>query len=659
VTIEIREVGISGRRFLEVLALHRADRAVLGFLPDAGFRERAQRGTLLGALDHGELVGYALYDLPKDTVKIVHLCVCGSRRESGVARLLIDYLDARHADRRCLQLACRRDFPASSLWPKLGFSPVAERPGRGRDRLPLTIWQRSHDQVDLFTLPDQGREIAALDCNVFKDLISLRPQGAASRHLRDDWVTELVELRVTDELFHEINRCEDRALRETMQREASAFSRLPSKKGAWEQHVPHVSALAPGAGDADHRQVARAVAADARYFVTRDDGLLRAAAAVGETFGTLITRPEDLITSLDRSRYAGGYEPQALHATSVTRVPIDRVTQDELVAAFLNYGAGERASHFREVVRPTLAAPRDHEFLVFADERGKPVGALIISLAGDCVEVKLIRVARADRVGAAVARQLAFLPRREAADRRLSSVLVSDPTPTRAVLEALVDEFYNRDGEGWQIEVGHGFAPAPEPRGGRSEAAEVARIERGLWPQKIRGDLPTFMVSIHPTYASQLFETNLAAGSLFGRDLDLGLSREHIYYRGCGWSGGLRAPARLLWYVKGTQQTGRGYLAASSALLEVARGRPRSLHQRFARLGVWSREEVERAAGKRAEVMALRFADTELFARPLSLSALRELYAATGLEFRAPQSPLRVHERMFCLLYERASAHAA
>jgi predicted transcriptional regulator len=173
-----------------------------------------------------------------------------------------------------------------------------------------------------------------------------------------------------------------------------------------------------------------------------------------------------------------------------------------------------------------------------------------------------------------------------------------------------------------------------------------------------KGALPTFVISIHPSYAAQLFETNLAEGTPFGRDLVLRLSREHVYYRGCGWAGGLRAPARLLWYVKGTARTGTGYLAAASALLEVSRGRPRSLHQRFARLGVWSRQEVEQAAGKREEVTALRFADTELFARPLGLHELRETYSATGLQFQAPQSPRSVPEHMFCLLYQRASSYA-
>jgi hypothetical protein len=71
VAIDIREVGTSGQRLAEVLALHKSNRAVLGFLPDEGFRDRARRGTLLAAIDNKSVIGYVLYDLPSDTIRII------------------------------------------------------------------------------------------------------------------------------------------------------------------------------------------------------------------------------------------------------------------------------------------------------------------------------------------------------------------------------------------------------------------------------------------------------------------------------------------------------------------------------------------------------------------------------------------------------------
>jgi hypothetical protein len=88
------------------------------------------------------------------------------------------------------------------------------------------VWQLAHKHDDLFTLVEEDRELAVIDNNVFKDLISSRPQGRATRNLADDWVSELVELCVTNELWHEINKCEDAALRGQMRAHAGGFRRV-------------------------------------------------------------------------------------------------------------------------------------------------------------------------------------------------------------------------------------------------------------------------------------------------------------------------------------------------------------------------------------------------------------------------------------------------
>ncbi len=232
------------------------------------------------------------------------------------------------------------------------------------------------------------------------------------------------------------------------------------------------------------------------------------------------------------------------------------------------------------------------------------------------------------------------------------------------------DEGYQQ-GEGgrWMCDVRRGIADITAVRAASAQAAAAepkpaaatAALERRLWPLKITGgELPTFMVSIHPVWAEQLFDTTLAAATLLARRLDLGLSREHVYYRGPGWSGGIAHPARILWYVKGgTPGHPVGHLRATSQLAEVVVGRPRTLYQRFARLGIWTEQQVCEAANAKDNVMALRFTDTEVFERPLDLTTLSQTYESVAETFRAPQSPQQVSEHMFCLLYRRASAYAS
>jgi hypothetical protein len=240
-------------------------------------------------------------------------------------------------------------------------------------------------------------------------------------------------------------------------------------------------------------------------------------------------------------------------------------------------------------------------------------------------------------------------------------VVIHDPSPSAAVLRALPSEYFSTQADGtFLCEVGRGLLAAVDVLDDPTDAALVAEYERSHWPAKVPGtDLPTYMVSIEPSYAEGLFDAHLAATTLFRRESALGLSREQVFYRSPGSSRNLAGPARLLWYVK-QKPPGHpvGHVRAVSHLTDVAIDRPRTLHSRFESLGVWSREEVERAARRTGQAMALRFSDTELLAKPISLGALREVYASEGLPFQPPQGPVRVPEHVFCRLYAASSAYA-
>jgi predicted nucleic acid-binding protein len=663
--IEITEVAPVSEEFRDVVRLGKANRRYLGFLPDAGFADRALKGTLLVARAGDRTLGYILYDLPSDRVKIIHLCIDKAQRAGGLARGLVDAVSNRHSDRRGLELACRRDFPADKMWEKLGFRPVAERPGRSRAGLPLTIWHRAHEHRDLFTIVEEPRELVAIDNNIFMDLTSSRPQGRITRHLDTDWVTEMIELCATDELLHEINKCPEAKERAAMLAQASAYRVITGAQSRWRELEPTIAELAPEAGDADHRHVARAVAAGATYFVTRDGKLLVGGPGLEQRLGIVVIRPEDLITRLDQLRSSGRYEPEALQGTSIVMQGPADLEQNQFAQSFLNYGAGERAKTIKDTLRSALAAPGIHEVRIFTAEDGGYLGAVVLARHDDRIEVLLMRVSGAGRLERAVARQLAFLPRQMAADQGIEQVVIADPHPSTVVVRALEDESYVLDATGvLTCIVKRGLvdiAQVTDANDQRHPRAVAASFERHWWPLKIAGaELPTFMVSIHPAWAEQLFDTDLASATLFGRRDDLGLNREHVYYRGPGWSGGIREPARILWYVKGGVRGHReGELRAISQLSEVVLGRPKTLYQRFTRLGTWSEKQVCEAANTKNEVMALRLVETELFESPISLTELREVYSAAGLQFRAPQSPTQVPERMFCLLYRRASRYGS
>lgn len=122
--------------FEAVLRLGKEAKATVGFLKDAPFIERAQKGTLLAASVQGEVVAYLLYDLPRDEVRIVHLVVGREHRGLGLARLLVEELASEQAHRRGIFLSCRNDFEADKLWERLDLVPLREKPGRSNIHIP-------------------------------------------------------------------------------------------------------------------------------------------------------------------------------------------------------------------------------------------------------------------------------------------------------------------------------------------------------------------------------------------------------------------------------------------------------------------------------------------------------------------------------------------
>lgn len=180
----------------------------------------------------------------------------------------------------------------------------------------------------------------------------------------------------------------------------------------------------------------------------------------------------------------------------------------------------------------------------------------------------------------------------------------------------------------------------------RLPAQRAAELERLFWPLKITdSQLLTWVVPIRSTWASRLFNS---PESLELRSDKLGISREHVYYNSGRTP--LDAPARILWYRSGRQHGG-GQLFACSRLEQVLHGDPDELHKRFSYLGVLGIGDVREVASRRGEVQALRFADTELFPRPVSLDTYRRISGHSTETFIGAR---RVSASVFAALYRRA-----
>ena len=144
---------------------------------------------------------------------------------------------------------------------------------------------------------------------------------------------------------------------------------------------------------------------------------------------------------------------------------------------------------------------------------------------------------------------------------------------------------------------------------------------------------------------------------MFGAKPELGLSREGVYYRAKSPAAGLKAPARILWYVSyGQRFAGTGHVRACSRLEDVIIDTPKNLYRRFRRLGIYDWSHVFDLAKRDLsnEIMALRFSDTELFTSPIEWNELQGILRNFGCKTQI-QSPVVVSPELFAELYRRAT----
>lgn len=641
---------IRGQSLLaEITALGDANSKTLGFLPFAGFRCAATAGRIAVATSpDGSVAGYCLFDLPRDVIRIVHLCIDNRARGKGLARALIDAVSARHADRLGMVLKCRADWPADKMWPALGFTAQTRVVGRSKQRLPLTVWWRSHGHEDLFTLLDRARadqRAIAVDSNVYSDLHSVKKRAGAqhSALLAPLIADQKVNMVLLPTLQTEIYQTKDP---EDCRRFLSAQLNYTRVSGAATPYVlddlhraiPAALLTQDPSLANDARLIAEAHANDVDIFVTRDENARTYLTATAEKHGIDVVHPSELPTFLHSEEFDFAYRPVQLEETAFVTKRLDRGLSDTELNAFLNKPAGERLKRLRELVAD-LAARATSDVLRTAvhDENGLLQGVWATHKGDARLDVPLIRV-RPGALQTTVARQVAHILRAAAVDDQMNVIRITDPYVERGVMTALEDAGFgshesgttalvlpttgtwaevSATAQGVVANVGEElarFLELPES----PSTTQTAEFER-LWaPAKILGQgIRNFLVPIKPEFSSQLLGY---PASLMSRSADLGLSREHVYY--CNRPGPVRSPARILWYASGKQY---GVVFASSNLVEATSDTPARLHRRFSRLGVWTVNDIATAASN-GRAAALRIEETELFPRPVPLERLRALW---------------------------------
>lgn len=698
VMVRVVEVEPGTELLTAVQDLWRGHSDTLGYMPEGGFEDHARNKWILAAVtDSGDLMGYVLYRTThRRQAAIAQLCVNPNARGQGVARILFDAVRKR-VSKNCndILVCCRRDFGAHSLWPELGFVAVREQPGRRKDTT-KTTFRYELSLLPLFAIIEERRDADAMpvviDANIFFDLDDEVALGREeSKALQADWLSEFVELCVTDEILNEINRANEPSQRARQRSRVEQFRLLPTNKVREDQVTTELQqrfqAWTSDSGRSDIRQLAKAIAAGATYFVTRDGLVREQAEELDERFGLIVVSPFELVLQFDELRRADEYRPKRFISVGLKAVKPRDADGLERVADLLHVGQPFQRPrrHTLSLLRDMLASPSRFDLTYINDNGGNMMAAYGVERpAPDLLRLPLFAVA-GSALGRTAARHFAEKMTMLAAAEHRKVVEVHGEAGGQRIEEALVDAGFSKEGDRWVKLVLPVLAGAEEVAaevarigsqhpvtqdlvnrlasylqpGGGSESAEgrpetLARVERALWPAKLLGTgLPCFIVPIQPSWAQHLFDVNLAERTLFGADPQLAMNSENAYYRAAK-PAILTAPGRVLWYVsQDSAYHGSMALRACSYLDEVIVARPKDAYRRFQRLGVYAWRDVFQIAGGdiNKEIMAFRFTKTELLNTPVPWARLQDVLRRHGKASQF-QSPTKITEACFLELYQ-------
>ena len=642
----------------------------LGFLPAEALNDYLCKGTVIGAKDESDrLIAYLLYAPRQSSFRIVQLCVSQELRGQGVARKLLEELKGAATTQSAITLNCRRDFPAHQMWPKLGFVPIGEKPGRSAARLPLTMWHLTLKPVnqlkmELFKAEASEEAVdAIIDAQVFYDLCSPdNSESERSNALLSDFLVDSLTLWTTDEMLNEINRNEDPEKRRAHRSRLQQFPHVTHSPQLADGFYGRLKEILPDRTESqisDIRHLAKAAASDVSIFVTWDQPLQGKAQEIANLTNLRVLSPTELIIELHELLDRQSYAPDRV---SGLRLGWHRLTASSRASltldAFLNMG--ERQRNLRRTLDSHLEHPNDYECELLRAEDKDVAIRIIPTRPKGTVSIPLARVAHAaDRV--LFGRFLIADTVAKAVEKNQDMVQFEMSGLTPSLEADLIEMGFTRHGDTFTkfcfssclsrenaLEKMATMAPALE-----TEYKDISdlELERRCAPVSLNPRQSYFLIPIQPGYALSLIDRQLSSSDIFGGDPSVLLRWENVYYRKATTSRKiLKAPGRILWYVSHSQKE----IVAVSHLDEVVIDTAKELLRKFRKFGVLKWEELNRMCGSdtSVELMALRFSHTFVFRKRIPLDEVREVYEEdkSGLNVQSLTSmPVSRFQKLFNL----------
>lgn len=656
--IEILPVIPASPEIEEVWRLYRENSATLGFLPRGAFDQFAASGGILMAKRTNQPLGYVAWRRSRNEAVLVHLCVGKAHRGSNYSSLLLDEMINYCSDEVAIRIRCRKDYRVNSLWPQYDFAFEGEIRGRGADASPLLVWRRRNrepPQLDIFSKSGPSpTNIVALDANVFYDILNPNSQHHdESSSLLADWLDD-VDVRVTRELRNEIARQHVDSLRQRAFNFFQDFPELATYPDQMDEALKVINKVLSRpktkADESDRRQLAHAWKDGAMFFATRDQYILDHAEKLRSATGLVVLRPADLVARIHD--YESNYSPIRLTGAQITR---RKVTSENQLLAFQNFRARETKSTWLQTIREARTN-RCYVEVIGLDGESPRVALGYESSSDSEIRIRFVRTLGGSLTGTLLRHVIAdFLALARYENVRVMSVERPDQ---EEVLQGLLDLGFEEDRAGRlvrytlpgvvRIAEAVDWIRAELPQAQVSPSETPTDIESRFWPLRILGaEIPTYIIPIRRPWAAALFDRALAGEELFGVPQTPALQLENVYFSASGVT--IPAGSRILWYVSRDV----GEVRAVSTCLETDVNTAHQLARRYQRLGIYEWQDILGLAkgDHHRQLLAFRFARTELLTHPVPYSRLKKLIWEHTKTNNPLASPVRVPEALFEAIY--------
>lgn len=677
--MEIKVItNIDSKEFEKIVELGDSNSNTLGFLPRKAFENSAKNGRIIAVFKTNDLFGYLLYRVSFNRITIVHLCVNKEFRGSGIARELVNYLKNKTKQYLGIRLSCRNDYDINGMWERFNFVPMHEKPGRSKQRLPLTVWWYPHNHKNLFTnVMDyelNNKKSVAIDMNVFLDIVEER--NHESMALKSDWLINEVNLCVTREIYNEINRAADSYEKERNRIHVSYFNELPFYESGYNEIFEQLTNYIEVKNENDNsdlKHISYTISGGADFFITRDENILNNK-QIFEKYGLNVSRPSDFITHFDEYLQNSKYKPQKLHGTNIKVIDLKSDKIKRLISRFL--GDHERKTLLQNKVRMLQIEPKSNN-LITLEKDNKEIAFVAFKRDNQGeLEIPIFRFVH-NSLRNTLVKHFLYDVLLHAINENRSVIKISESLLDEELLDIIESMKFVKIDNIWvknSIYGVHHLSNVIEQindyphkhllydksniekvdEGNKGEIS-MYDLERYLYPLKIvELDIPTYIVPIKPYWADALLGNSFNPKlSLNDPDYRLLLNRENVYYRSSK-PAILKAPSRILWYVSENRKTqDKGYIVACSYIDAIFIDSAKDLYKRFKELGVYEWKHVDETSNSKNEIMAFVFSDTEEFKVLVSFRRIQTLIKSFENKNFMVVSPFKIKKDTYIEIYKQ------